>query len=161
MEISWTEVAGATGYNVYRREVTGGYKRVAGIAGVFNTSYVDKMAVSGTEYYYAVKAFNTSQQSALGEAYIEYSSSLATPKVSIQSTETGVEISWTEIAGATGYNVYRREVTGGYKRVAGIAGVSNTSYVDKMVVSGTEYYYAVKAFNTSQQSEFEEKLFVF
>ena len=160
MAINWGQVKDATGYIVYRKGTTGGYKRLTALAGVASTSYVDTTAVSGTSYYYTVKAFNTTVQSAFEDYYITYTAGLATPQVTLTSTDSGVEISWGQVTGATGYIVYRKGMTGGYTRLTALAGVASTSYVDTTAVEGTSYYYTVKAFNASVQSGIKDVLYV-
>ncbi len=58
-----------------------------------------------------------------------------------------VELSWTGVAGATGYNVYRSPVTGGGYVKVNSSPVSGTSYTDTSadLRSGQRYYYVVKA----------------
>ena len=121
---------------------------------------MDTTAVSGTDYYYTVKAFNTTVQSGIKDYFITYTAGLATPQVSLKSTDSGVAISWGQVENATGYNVYRKGTTGGYKRIAALSGIASTSYVDTTAVEGVSYYYTVKAFNASVQSAFEDVLYV-
>ena len=84
---------------------------------------------------------------------------LATPVVTLKNTDEGVVVSWGEIEGATGYNVYRRGTTGGYTRLA-MLGSGVTSYVDKTAVDGTSYYYTVKALKGTTQSAYKDVLYI-
>jgi hypothetical protein len=69
------------------------------------------------------------------------------------STITGdgwVEIVWYPVreSDVDGYGVYRsNSLDGRYNRLATVRGVENTSYVDRNVVNGVTYYYAVDAFD--------------
>ena len=65
IDLSWSSVSGADGYNVYRSTVSGsGYSRINGQTPVISTSYVDHNTTPGTTYYYVV----TSVDSAGGES---------------------------------------------------------------------------------------------
>lgn len=58
-----------------------------------------------------------------------------------------VDLAWTGVAGAAGYNVYRSPVSaGGYELVGGTAG---TSFTDSTVENGTRYHYVVRALDPS------------
>ena len=61
-----------------------------------------------------------------------------------------VTLSWTASSGATSYKVLRSTSdTSGYTT---IASPTTTSYTDTGLISGTTYYYAIKAANTGGQS---------
>jgi len=69
-------------------------------------------------------------------------------------TSTGIHmvaLTWTASSGATSYQVYRGTTSGSYT-LLGTA--TSTSYNDYTVVSGTTYYYAVKAVNGSNVSDY-------
>ncbi|HEX5591381.1 MAG TPA: alpha-amylase family glycosyl hydrolase [Candidatus Limnocylindrales bacterium] len=54
-----------------------------------------------------------------------------------------VDLGWTGVAGAAGYEIYRSPVTaGGYERVGSSAG---TAFADTTVENGRRYYYVVRA----------------
>jgi len=58
-----------------------------------------------------------------------------------------VELGWTGVAGAAGYNVYRSPVTaGGYEWIGTAAGAS---YTDTTVENGHRYYYVVRALDAA------------
>ena len=69
--------------------------------------------------------------------------------VSALKTAAGNAISWSAMAGATGYYVCRRTETGNYQIVADISG---TDYMDVNVFDDLTYYYQVYAHNASVTS---------
>jgi len=54
-----------------------------------------------------------------------------------------IDLSWSAVTGAVGYNVYKSTITGtGYVKINGTP-VTGTTYVDKNTTPGTTYYYVV------------------
>ncbi len=68
----------------------------------------------------------------------------------ISNTEKTIKITWDEISGAKKYVVYRKVKDGSYSIVGTSIG---TSYNDKTVEAGKQYYYVVKAANSAGLSE--------
>ena len=157
VKIDWNLVSNATGYIVYRRQGSGAFQKVAGFTDGTTKSYVDKTAISGTKYSYAVKAINGSVQSKYVSKEIQVAKSLTVPQFTLTSTSTGVKVDWDMVNGATGYIVYRREGNEAFKKVAGFTDGTTKSYVDKTAVSGKKYTYAVKALNGNVQSKYDTK----
>ena len=148
VKLSWTKVAGAKGYYVYRKTGTGKYSQIGTTTAL---SYLDKTAKSGTTYTYAVRAYNGKTLSWFtGVKLIR----LATPNVKLANTKSGPKATWGKVAGAKGYYVYRKTAGGSYKR---IATTTSLSYVDKTAKSGTRYYYIVKAYNGKSISSYAMK----
>jgi fibronectin type 3 domain-containing protein len=56
--LSWSALAGATGYNIYRSTTPGGEGATPLASGVTATSFVDATAAGGATYYYVVTALN-------------------------------------------------------------------------------------------------------
>jgi len=76
-------------------------------------------------------------------------------EVKINLTATGgnakVDLSWSAVTDATGYNVKRSTTPGGpYTTIA--TGVTGTTYTDTTVTNGTTYYYVVTAVNAGVES---------
>ena len=146
--IKWNSVLGADRYRVYRKTSKSDWKY---IGYTNNTYYTDKTAKSGTKYYYAVKAISGAGNSSLSSSLSIYH--LEAPTLNTPSTSTkGVGLRWSEVKGAEGYLVYRKEAGGSYSRIATEKGVSNVVYRDTTAKKGTKYYYKVKAYYSKTQS---------
>ena len=70
------------------------------------------------------------------------------PTVKISNVATGVKVTWSTAANATGYTVYRSTYSNGkwsgWKNM-GTAKANKTAWTDKNVKSGTQYKYTVRA----------------
>lgn len=116
-------------------------------------TYTDKTAVTGTTYYYTVKAYRTVNGSRVWSSYVKAGISgkaiPATPSVSLSSTSTGkVKVFWNKISGASGYAVYRKNLTTGkWERIKNITSASTLSYTASGT-SGKNVYYTVRAYRT-------------
>ena len=79
---------------------------------------------------------------------------LTTPITKTQIVKNGINITWDKVENATGYNVYKSTKTDGeWSKWARIysAEAGTTTYLDKNVVSGVNYKYAVSA--TASETE--------
>ncbi len=163
IKVSWSTAANATGYRVYSSTYNTKTKKWSGWTNrgttkANATSWVDKSVKSGTKYRYTVKAMNDK----VGSAYNKDGAAtlyLAQPTVKIANNASGVKLSWNKIAGATGYTVYRSELSNGkwtsWKNMGTIKKNSTVSWVDKSVKSGTQYRYTVRAINGSVKSTYK------
>jgi fibronectin type 3 domain-containing protein len=149
--VSWTAVSGAVSYNIYRSTSAGVQgSKIAASAGA---AYADSTVLNGTTYYYEVTAVN-----AIGEGAPSTQSAAATPAVPVvvPTAPLGVNavpgnaqvsVSWSAVAGAASYNVYRSTSAG--TQGAKIAASSVTAYTDAAAVNGTTYYYEITAVNAA------------
>ena len=159
VKVSWSKVSGATGYTVYRSELSNGkwssWKNM-GTAKSDKSSWVDKSAKSGTQYKYTVRAVNGGSKSTYkATSGLLY---LAQPTVKIANASNGIKVSWNKVSGATGYTVYRSEVSNGkwssWKNM-GTAKSDKSSWTDKNVKSGVQYKYTVRAVNGNFKSSYK------
>jgi len=141
-KLTWGKVSGAAKYYIYRRTTSGSFKKIGATTG---TSFTDKDAAVGTQYYYAVKAIHGSNSSANSD----YSEAwwgvrcLARPNVTATVSNGDPKLSWAKISGATKYQVYRALTKNGeYDLVKTVTG---TSFTDTTAKAGTTYYYKVVA----------------
>ncbi len=80
------------------------------------------------------------------------SSALPPPSSITATAANSIDLSWSSVSGAVGYNVYRSTTSGsGYVKINGSSPVSGTSYKDKNTVPGTTYYYVVTSVNSKGQ----------
>ena len=148
INVTWSKVAGAKGYYVYRKVAGGSYARIGSTT---STSYVDKTAKAGTTYTYTVRAYNGSILSSYKGTNVVR---LTNPSFTLAKTSTGIKITTTKVAGAKGYYIYRKTGSGSYSR---IATTTSLSYVDKTAKKGVKYTYAVRAYNGKVLSVFNQK----
>ncbi len=149
VQFKWDSVDGATAYRVYRK-VTGGSWVIIEEA-CEDTSFVDKTAVSGTNYIYTVRA--------LDDKYESYFDSgigivcLATPTVKISQTASGVKVNWNKVPGATHYRIYVKVGSGSWTKVTDVkSSVTSYTHTKSDSYSGKKCSYAVKAYHSSTKT---------
>ena len=158
LQISWKEIDGAKQYYIYRNtSSSGSFKQIAVVDG---NSYIDSTVVTGTTYYYKVKAFGTMNDAVSGKE-VTVSSPQSKPvsgkpapqKVILKSVSSSghnaLKIMWNQVEGADGYYIYRStEENGEYRYLNKIDGGNNLSYSNTGILTGTTYYYKVCAYKT-------------
>jgi fibronectin type 3 domain-containing protein len=148
VRVTWSSIAGATYYEVYRADSLAGTKTLKG--NPTTASFDDTTAVAGTPYYYWVKACSACGCSNLSAFNDGYRCPVpGTPANFAASDGTYLDkivVTWGSVAGSTSYQLYRATSAGGTKGLLG--NPPGTSYSDTTAVAGTTYYYWVKACNT-------------
>ena len=143
VDIRWDAVTGAEKYRVYYYGSKGWTKMVD----TTETSYTDTDVSSNHNYTYTVRCINAAgtefTSGFLAGKKIKY---YAAPKITAcTNTETGVKIAWDAVDGAEKYRVYYYGRNGWTK----MADTADTSYVDKVVSSGSTYLYTVRCVNSA------------
>ena len=153
-KLSWKAVSGATKYWVYRSTDGKKYTRVISTT---KLSYTDSKSKSGTKYYYKVKAVAVVNKKNVFSAYSaakNMMTTIATPSVSITTSNGKPKITWKAVTGADKYYVYRSTDGKTFKH---FATTTKLSYTNTSAKKGTKYYYKVKAVytaNTNANSAF-------
>jgi autotransporter-associated beta strand protein len=144
VNLSWSAVSGATGYQVLRSSSWGGTYSQSGTSAT--TSYSDTGLSAGAEWYYMVRA--TSSSGTSGNSTVATATTLAAAPASLTATAGNgqVALSWSASGGATGYNVKRSTVSGS-NYVTIVNNTAATSYTDTGVTNWIPYYYVVSALN--------------
>jgi hypothetical protein len=127
------------------------FATVTTLATVTTTNYADTPPSGATTYYYRVATLNATGRSAFS-AGLEATSALLAPAsvtaVSGASAPPSVTVTWTPVAGATGYEVVRSDGTvfnaSALTWTASATG-SATSATDPTPLANTAYTYAVRA----------------
>ncbi len=159
-KISWKAVEGAVKYQVLRSK-TG----KAGSFGVINTvttlSTVNKNAVTGTTYYYKVRAVAADgSMSELSQAQSAVCKLPAPVLKSYSLADSGkIKLYWDAVEGASKYEIWRSKTgkTGSYGKIKTVTG---TSFINTGAEAGVKYYYKIKAVHATAAatSEFSNSL---
>lgn len=167
VDLSWTSVAGAGRYRVYRARQSGGpYTLVATLAPP-TTTYVDLDVQGGMTYYYKIGHDRCTTQESNEVAVTAQGPCTAPPtfagltSASTSNTATcKVSLSWSaataQCGGPVSYSVYRSTTSlftpSASNRIA--TNLTGTSFTDQNgLVNGTTYYYIVRATDQSNGVE--------
>lgn len=152
-KLKWNKVTNCEGYKIYTyNEADNTYKYMKTIEGNDNTAYDVKNLSSGTTYKYAVRAYKKVGQYTFNSQYSNVLTTTTLPlKVKDLTTEkrasTNITLSWEKVSRAEGYRIYRyNSENKKYELLDEVEGNEKTTYNDKNLVSGKNYYYKVKAY---------------
>lgn len=145
--LTWTAAPGATSYNLYRGMVSGGEGDVPRATGIIGTGYVDTALTNGVAYFYKVTAINGAGVSLLSSEASATPVAAPTAPVGLNAIagSAQVTLSWTAIAGATSYRVYRGTTSGGQGNIPIATGLATANFTDVGLTNGTTYFYKVSA----------------
>lgn len=151
LSISWDEVAGATGYRIYRATSSKGTYALIKTISDGSTSYVNTGLATGSYYYYKVLAYRTEGAVTTYSAYstIKYAKVVpAAPEGAnaLSASSNSITITWNTVPGASGYTVYRLAANETYPSIATVSGLNTVSYTNTNLAAGTTYYYKVAAY---------------
>ncbi|MCD6217411.1 hypothetical protein J7L05_06085 [bacterium] len=140
VSVYWDEVAGASGYDIYR-------DNVLQVANHPALSWEDVAVVPGTIYNYQIASINSCGAGLKGPADPGEPGNacvLPTSPTGVSATDGNfpdkVTVTWNAVAGVTGYNIYRDSILqqGNYTLL---------TWDDTSVTPGVIYNYQVEAFN--------------
>lgn len=153
VKLSWSGVANASGYEIYRAVGKGGkYTLLKTIANGNTQSYTDKNVTLGKTYSYKVRGYYADGG---GTLYSDFSPrksvKVALAKVKISKAKSlsfrRVQIVWKKVSGASGYEIYRSKTKNGkYKKIGTLKSWRKVSFTDRKVSRKKTYYYKVRAY---------------
>ncbi len=147
LTVTWPATTGATAYDVRYGTATGSYGTT--VSGQ-TSPYTITGLTSGSTYYVVVRARNAVGTGAnVQTAELSAVTPLAAPAgLAATATPGSVALTWSAVATATNYRIYRGTTSGALTLLAS-ANVP-TSYTDNTAANGTTYFYAVSSFNGSE-----------
>ena len=146
ISITWSAVAGAAYYKLYRATVSGGsYTQVDG--DIIATDYVDSGLDENVSYYYRLESCNDNGCSGRSRE-ISATTALAPPSAptATAQSDSAISITWSAVADAANYKLYRSEMgEGSFNQIGG--NITATMYVDSGLDANTSYEYQLESCN--------------
>ena len=152
--ISWTPVAGADGYRIYRG-VNGVWVSTP-VGRTTATSHTSYGLENGTMYSFTVAAYTKGGN---GPLSLTVSAMPLAPPQNLTATagDGRVTLNWLPSAGATSYTIYRRfENETSYTELT--TGVLKPPFVDPNLTNATRHHYQVRAVTAAAESELSAKV---
>ena len=151
VQLTWSKVEGADGYRIYRKTENGKWKSIKTVKGSDTLSYINTGLECKKPYDYTVRAYQVfEEKKILGE--IDRTGIRVTPvvavteKITVKNLPNGIELNWTEVKGADGYIIYRKEAGHSYTKCKTVKEPALT-WLDRKTDNGITYYYKVKAYS--------------
>ena len=148
IQLKWTAFDGADGYQIYRKEANGKYKKVATTK---KTSYTNKKLTAGTVYTYKVRAYakvnNATKKSSFSKAVTMTTLPKKVTGVKAVSAKKSLTVKWQAVSGS-GYIVQyatNKTFTKNSKKVKVASGKKSVK-ISKLK-SGKTYYVRVCAYS--------------
>ena len=153
IKVSWTAVKGASGYQVARStNLYSGYSILKNVTSGTTTSYSDKTAETGKQYYYRVRAFYAPASGSKIYGSYTYSSVILCQPVApknfkiSEKTDTSVTFSWTTATDIEYYQLtWSWKQDGVAKKEEAVIAKSRTSYKVKGLTAGTDYTFEMRS----------------
>lgn len=149
VKLSWQAVAGADGYELWRAEA--GAESFTKVKTVTTNSATDGGLVTNRKYYYHVRAYRMvgAEKVFGGQTGNVIAKPIPAAPTAVRSATAGsrkIKVSWAAVAGASGYQVFRRDSANGDFLLVG--STLSPAYTDKNLKAGTAYSYVVRAYRT-------------
>ena len=147
--LSWSKVAGSN-MRYYVFSYNPSTKKYTCLGYTTGTSYTVKKLSSGTTYYYAVQAYNTTAKKwGKVSSVLTTATKPGTPTLKAVAGTRKATLSWNKQTGATGYVLYMAtSKTGKYTKIATLKVNTKVSYTKTGLTKGKTYYFKVIAYKT-------------
>ena len=150
INVIWSAIPGATGYELYRYDNTyGNWERVAAKE-ITGTSYSDANMRASETYKYKLYAF---QKTATSKRYLTYALGTSGIKTIVPvpqnlktsiATANSITLSWDRLNNVYGYAIYASTSKNGAYTLVGYS--STNSFTHQKLNAGTTYYYKIQAY---------------
>ena len=157
-KLSWSKVAGVTGYLVYYSKDNSNFTKLKTINSQSTTSYTVGGLTAGKAYYFALISYTDingkitkSERTSSLKITATSSSSVPAPsnlKVA-EYSNSAIKLTWTKASDVTGYYVYRSTDGKKYSKIKTLTAYT-TAYTNTSLTAGKKYYYSIASYkNTS------------
>ena len=157
-KLSWSKVAGVTGYLVYYSKDNSNFTKLKTINSQSTTSYTVGGLTAGKAYYFALISYTDingkitkSERTSSLKITATSSSSVPAPsnlKVA-EYSNSAIKLTWTKASDVTGYYVYRSTDGKKYSKIKTLTAYT-TAYTNTSLTAGQKYYYSIASYkNTS------------
>lgn len=150
IRLDWKDAGAGVSYEIYRNEAGGSRQLVQTIA-AGGLSWVDTAVSPGIAYTYQVRGVKSQQGKSYEGAYSK-EATVTTELDAVSGFVVGtsdmqsLNISWGQVSGADGYELYRSASPGsGYSLLATLP-AQTLAYQDQGLSLGSTYYYQVRAY---------------
>ena len=148
VSLSWTEVPDADSYDILRDNGDGQFLKTGNVPASAGTTFTDRNVESGTHYKYEIAAVDSEGNT------LEKSSpmSVRVPVVIVLHVESldriDISLSWTKVADADSYDVYRDNGDGQFLKIGNIPASTGTTFTDTDAESVKRYRYKVASLDS-------------
>jgi fibronectin type 3 domain-containing protein len=165
INLAWTDNStNETGFRVERKTGAAGTWSQIGSLGANIRTYSNTGLAAGTTYYYRVRAYHASGNSAYSNEAMAATTSAALPRAPSGLTmsviaSTQINLAWTDNStNETGFRVERKTgAAGTWSQIASL-GVNVRTFSNTGLAAGTTYYYRVRAYNASGNSGYSNEV---
>ena len=157
-KLSWSKVAGVTGYLVYYSTDNSNFTKLKTINSQSTTSYTVGGLTAGKAYYFALISYTDingkiTKSKRTSSLKITATSSSSVPAPSnlkvAEYSNSAIKLTWTKAPDVTGYYVYRSTDGKKYSKIKTLK-ASTTAYTNTSLTAGKKYYYSIASYkNTS------------
>jgi hypothetical protein len=153
IDVSWSDVANDTGYEVYRSESDTGNFVLVTTTDATIISYSDTHANPATINCYKVRALRVTGQKTTYSAFSNTTCTLVPPTAPSNLTATlssyKINLSWQDNSSVeSGFYIFVSQSESGYFNLRTTTAANAVSYLEEGVNAGAKYCYRVQAFRT-------------
>ena len=151
IRLEWKEASLGVSYEIYKKEENGSRQLAETIPAGRGLTWTDTSVQPGTTYTYQIRGVKTQQGKSYEGAYSkEVTAATELDAVSGLTVGTSdmqsLNVSWRQVPGADGYELYRSASSGGGYSLLATLPSQTLSYQDKGLSLGGAYYYQVRAY---------------
>lgn len=157
VKVSWDEIHGASKYQVqYKKSTASSYTTAS--SSVTSTSYDIKNLVLGTTYNFRVRAYISGKWYDYSDVENKKVLPPTITQVTFNNTNDGIKMTWGKRSDITGVNIYRSQSADGtYTKIKTVTDNSVSSYTDKSIKYGENYYYKFERYKKENSNTYSTK----